>query len=128
MQHCAKLIISYPSMIFSSILSIINNIIQIYFWIVSIVCAKIAGFMYSNKIKLVSKKNQMCGHLQRVNLKKGVLMCKYLYNKKNNHWHLNHFVCDFTTLTRTMWFNTTVTMSGKLKLNHRMAKIVGHIT
>lgn len=70
----------------------------------------------------------MCGHMQRVYLRKGVLMCKNLHGKKNNHWHLNHFVCGFTTLTRNMWLNTSVTMSGKLKFNHQMAKNAGHIT
>lgn len=125
MQHCAGLIITYPSLIVSSIQSIIYNIIQIYLWTVSVICGKISALMYSYKLKLVAKKNQMRGRLHRANLRKVDLMCKHLNNKKNNYWHHFHrFVCGFTTFTTNMWLNTSIMMSGKFKFHHRIAKIV----
>lgn len=132
MQHCAGLIISYPS----KIQSVICACIQIILWTVSIycgiICEKISDLMYSYKLRLLKKKHQMYGHLHCVHLKGVGFMCKHLNNKKNFRWHSNHFVCGVTrntTTTRNMWNTLSIIMSGKCDGIHRMAKLLGeHVT
>lgn len=137
MQHCAGLIISYPSKFLTSIQSVICACIQIILWTVSIYCAiicdKISVLMYSYKLRLINKKHQMYGHLHGVLLKKSVFMRKHLNSKKNFWWHCDHFVCGnttrTTTTTRNMRNTLSVIMSGKCDGIHRMAKILGeHVT
>lgn len=135
MQHCAGLIISYPSKILSSIQSVICACIQIILWTVSIYCAiicgKISDLMYSYKLRLLKKKHQMYGHLHCVHLKSVGFMRKHLNNKSNFRWHSNHFVCGVTrtTTTRNMWNTLSINMSGKCDGIHRMAKLLGeHVT
>lgn len=131
--NAGHIIISYPSLNLSSIQTVIIYYIQIILWTISIVgvCVyyKISDLMYSFKLYLASKKYQMCGQLQNVYLRSGILKRKHLHNK-NNCWHFNHCVCGFnnTRMMRNMRFSF-VNMSGKFECLHKMIKIVGeHFT
>lgn len=108
MQYCAK-IASY-----STIQSVIIRYVQIILCTLEIlcakICAKIAALMCSLKLNLL-RNQQMCGQLNSVNLRGGVLKSAQLINKTNNHWHHHYFTTGFT-MTRNM-FNTSVMMSGK---------------
>lgn len=125
-------IISYPSKNLSSILSIISYYIQICLWTISIICVgvycKISDLMYSFKLNLSMKKNQM----QYNNLRSGIFKRKHLHNKihKNICWHFNRCVCGLNTkMMRNMGFIMSVIMSGKWKFHHQMSEIVGeHVT
>lgn len=76
-----------------------------------VVCDKTVDLMHSYQKYMPTKKHQMYGYLRGI-IYRGVLKCKHLNNKKNFHWHFNR---DFTgaTLTRNMWSNMSVVMSGK---------------
>lgn len=113
MKHCAE-IVSCTSIHLTLILSIVCHCVQIILCMIcGVVCDKTVNLMHAyEKYMQTTKKHSMYRSLHGV-IFRGVLKFKHL-NNKNNHWqHSNRFSTGTLTLTRKMWHNTFVMMSGK---------------